>query len=273
MVEKAYPIFPNICFSLRFKFLNFMKISIFLIALLTSSTLFAQSKKDLQNEVARLKTETQTLQKEIEELKKPVDVQLNDKHKKASYGLGVLVASNVKMQSGDSLSLDVLIEGIKDVFKNEPLLMQEQECSSIVQQYIQEAVELKSTKARAEGQHFLAENKTKDGVKTTASGLQYKVITAGTGKSPLATDKTTVHYTGKLIDGTVFDSSVQRGTPATFALNGVITGWTEALQLMHEGDKWILFIPDNLAYGDRGRSPQIPPYSTLIFELELIKVN
>ena len=250
-----------------------MKISIFCMALLISSTLFAQSKKELQNEVAQLKIEAQAFKKEIEELKKPVDVQLTDKHKKASYGLGVLVASNVKMQSGDSLSLEVLIEGIKDVFKNEPLLMQQQECSSTVQQYMQEAAELRSTKARAEGQYFLAENKTKEGVKTTASGLQYKVITSGTGKSPLATDKATVHYTGKLIDGTVFDSSVQRGTPSTFGLNEVIAGWTEALQLMHEGDKWLLFIPDNIGYGARGRSPQISPYSTLIFELELIKVN
>ena len=250
-----------------------MKKYIFCVALLASSTLFAQSKKELQNEVERLKTETQTFKKEIEGLKKPVEVQLTDKHKKASYGLGVLVASNVKMQSGDSLSLDALIEGIKDVFKNEPLLMQQQECSSIVQQYMLEVAELRSSKASAEGQHFLAENKTKEGVKTTASGLQYKVITAGTGNSPLATDKATVHYTGTLIDGTVFDSSVQRGTPATFKLNEVIAGWTEALQLMREGDKWILFIPDNIGYGARGRGAQIPPYSTLVFELELIKVN
>ncbi len=250
-----------------------MKISIFCITLIFNMALFAQSKKDLENEVARLKTEKQTLQKEIEELKKPVDVQLTNKHQKASYGLGVLVASNVKMQSGDSLSLDILIEGIKDVFKNEPLLMQQQECSSTVQQYIQEASELRSTKARAEGLRFLAENKTKEGVKTTASGLQYKVISSGPGKAPLLADRVTVHYTGKLIDGTVFDSSVARGTPSTFGLTEVIAGWTEALQLMHEGDKWLLFIPENLAYGERGRGPQILPYSTLLFELELIKVN
>ncbi len=249
-----------------------MKKIIFCISLFASTTLFAQSKKELQNEVTQLKNETLTLRKQVEELKKQPEIQLTDKHKKASYGLGVLVASNVKMQGGDSLVLDAMLEGIKDVFKNEPLLMEQQECSGIVQQYMQEAAEAKSTKMRQEGQLFLAENKTKEGVKTTASGLQYKVITAGKGKTPIATDKVTVHYTGKLIDGTVFDSSVERGSPYTTGVTNVIGGWIEALQLMHEGDKWILFIPENLGYGSRG-SGAIPPYSALIFEVELIKVN
>lgn len=250
-----------------------MRISVFCFALFASSSLFAQSKKELQNEVTQLKSESQALRLQIEELKKPVEVQLTDKHKKASYGLGVLVAYNLKVQGGDSLVLEVMLEGIKDVFKNEPLLMQQQECSDIVQPYLQEAAIAKSTKMREEGQRFLSENKMKEGVKTTASGLQYQVITTGKGKAPLATDQVTVHYTGKLIDGTIFDSSVKRGTPYTTGLNSVITGWTEALQLMHEGDKWVLFIPDNLGYGGRGSGAQIPPYSALIFEVELIKVN
>ena len=250
-----------------------MKKSIFCVALFAGSSLFAQSKKDLQNEITRLKTETQTLSKEIVELKKPVEVQLTDKHKKASYGLGVLVASNLKSQGGDSLVLDVMIEGIKDVFSNKSLLMQQQECSNIVQQYMQAVATERSTKMRGEGLRFLDENKTKEGVKVTASGLQYKVITSGKGKMPITSDQVTVHYTGNLLDGTVFDSSVQRGSPAIFGVTQVIAGWIEALQLMHEGDKWILFIPDNLAYGERGKGAQIPPYTTLIFELELIKVN
>jgi FKBP-type peptidyl-prolyl cis-trans isomerase len=166
-----------------------------------------------------------------------------------------------------------MIAGIKDVFENKQLLMLQQECSNTVQQYMQEASMLKSIKAREEGKRFLAENKTKPGVITTASGLQYQVITAGQGKVPTTNDKVTVHYTGKLLDGTVFDSSVQRGSPATFGVTQVIAGWVEALQLMHEGDKWILFIPEEIGYGDRGNGPQIPPYSTLVFELELIKVN
>jgi FKBP-type peptidyl-prolyl cis-trans isomerase FklB len=127
-------------------------------------------------------------------------------------------------------------------------------------------------KFRKGGVEFLERNKKEAGVSTTPSGLQFKVINSGTGKVPIATDRVTVHYTGKLIDGTIFDSSVQRGQPSTFAVNGVIRGWTEALQLMHEGDKWILYIPQELGYGANG-SGRIPPYAALVFEVELIKVN
>jgi FKBP-type peptidyl-prolyl cis-trans isomerase FklB len=242
------------------------------ILIVVNSIAFAQSKKELQSQVNQLKVESQNLKKEMEGLKKPV-LQLTDKHTKASYGLGVLVASNIKAQGGDSLSLDVIVAAIKDVFNNKTLLIQQQECSSIVQQYMQEASKLKSMKAREEGQRFLLENKTKPGVTTTASGLQYQVLTVGKGKTPTTNDQVTVHYTGKLLDGTEFDSSVRRGSPATFGVTQVIAGWTEALQLMREGDKWVLFIPENLAYGDRGAGSQIPPYATLVFEIELIKVN
>ncbi len=144
---------------------------------------------------------------------------------------------------------------------------------SIVQAYMQQAMEKKNEKLKAEGKAFLDENKKKEGIQTTASGLQYKVLTQGKGKQPTATSNVTVHYTGKLIDGTVFDSSVERNEPATFAVNQVIPGWTEALQLMREGDKWMLYIPYDLAYGERGAGGQIPPFAPLIFEVELIKVN
>jgi FKBP-type peptidyl-prolyl cis-trans isomerase FklB len=242
------------------------------ILIVVNSIAFAQSKKELQSQVNQLKVESQNLKKEMEGLKNPV-LQLTDKHTKASYGLGVLVASNIKAQGGDSLSLDVIVAAIKDVFNNKTLLIQQQECSSIVQQYMQEASKLKSMKAREESQRFLLENKTKPGVTTTASGLQYQVLTVGKGKKPTTNDQVTVHYTGKLLDGTEFDSSVRRGSPATFGVTQVIAGWTEALQLMREGDKWVLFIPENLAYGDRGAGSQIPPYATLVFEIELIKIN
>lgn len=242
------------------------------ILIVVNSIAFGQSKKELQSQVNQLKVESQNLKKEMEGLKNPV-LQLTDKHTKASYGLGVLVASNIKAQGGDSLSLDVIVAAIKDVFNNKTLLIQQQECSSIVQQYMQEASKLKSMKAREESQRFLLENKTKPGVTTTASGLQYQVLTVGKGKTPTTNDQVTVHYTGKLLDGTEFDSSVRRGSPATFGVTQVIAGWTEALQLMREGDKWVLFIPENLAYGDRGAGSQIPPYATLVFEIELIKIN
>jgi FKBP-type peptidyl-prolyl cis-trans isomerase len=248
------------------------KLSLSVVLMLGSLLSFGQSKKELQSQVLQLTEESKNLKKEMENLKNPVP-HLTDKHTRASYGLGVLIASNVKAQGGDSLSLDVIVAAIKDVFNNKPLLMQQQECSSIVQQYMQEASMLKSMKAREEGERFLVENKTKAGVSTTATGLQYQVLTVGKGKTPTTNDQVTVHYTGKLLDGTEFDSSVRRGSPATFGVTQVIAGWTEALQLMREGDKWVLFIPENLAYGDRGAGSQIPPYATLVFEIELIKVN
>ncbi len=245
-----------------------MRLSVLPIVLLLagSATAFAQSKKELKAQVIKL-------QAEIAELKKPKEADLGDQHKKISYGLGTLVAGNLKTQGGDSLDLDALTFGIKDVFQNKPLKMANEEAMSVVQEYMQKAMEKKSSKLKGEGQAFLAQNKNKEGVITTASGLQYQVLKAGTGKTPKATDNVSVHYTGKLLDGTVFDSSVQRNEPASFAVNQVIPGWTEALQLMKEGDKWILFIPSDLAYGERGAGGQIPPHATLIFEVELLKIN
>ncbi len=250
-----------------------MKLFAFVFVMLISATLFAQSKKELITEVAKLKAETEKLKTEIADLKKPKDVVITNEHQRASYGLGVLMASNVKGQGGDSLDVEVLNQAIKDFYENKPLKISQQECMPIVQEYMQAASAKKNESLIKENQLFLERNKTADGVKTTTSGLQYKILSTGAGKAPIATDKVTVHYTGTLIDGTMFDSSVQRGQPATFALNGVIRGWTEGLQLMHEGDKWIFYIPQELGYGERGNGRQIPPFSTLVFELELIKVN
>jgi FKBP-type peptidyl-prolyl cis-trans isomerase len=244
-----------------------MRLVIICITLFVSIPLFSQSKKELISEVNSLKAQ-------IAELKKPKEADTSDVHKKASYGLGVIIGSNLKMQGGDSLDMQSLTIALSDIYYGKPLKMDQEKSNMVVQQYMQQAMERKSAKLQEESKAFLENNKKTEGVTVTASGLQYKVVTAGKGKAPLATDNVTVHYTGKLVDGTVFDSSVSRGQPANFAVNQVIPGWTEALQLMHEGDKWLLFIPSDLAYGPQGAgNGQIPPHAALIFEVELIKVN
>lgn len=236
------------------------------VLLLSTVSLFGQSKKELRAEILQLK-------EEIAELKKPKEVDFNDENKKGSYALGLVVASNMQDQGLDSLELEAITTAFEDVILNRQLKMEIEEAEAVVQEYVQQAMEVKQAQLKEESLAFLAENKTKEGIIETESGLQYKVITAGTGKSPQNGDRVTVHYTGKLTDGTVFDSSVERGEPITFAINQVIPGWTEALQLMREGDKWILYIPYDLAYGERGAGPQIPPYATLVFEVELLGVN
>jgi FKBP-type peptidyl-prolyl cis-trans isomerase FklB len=251
-----------------------MKLFAFALVMLISSTLFAQSKKELVAQVAQLKAESEMMKAEIAELKKPKEVILDNEHQRASYGVGVIMASNLKGQGGDSLDVEVLSRAIKDFYENKTLKISQQECMPIVQQYMQAASGRKSEGLRKENEAFLERNKTAEGVKVTASGLQYKILSSGAGtKSPSATDNVTVHYTGKTIDGNVFDSSVQRGQPATFVLTQVIRGWTEGLQLMKEGDKFMFFIPNELGWGERGSGAQIPPFATVIFEVELIKVN
>lgn len=243
-----------------------MRLIIVVIVLLTGISSFAQSKKELVAEVNSLKAQ-------LAELKKPKVADTADIHRKASYGLGVIIASNLKMQGGDSLDIETINIALKDTYLDKPLMMDKETSAMVVQDYMQKAMERKALKVQEESKAFLEENKTREGVKVTESGLQYKVLSSGNGKAPAATDKVTVNYTGKLVDGTEFDSSFSRQEPATFVVNQVITGWTEALQLMHEGDKWLLFIPSNLAYGEQGAGGQIPPHATLIFEVELLKVN
>ena len=190
-----------------------------------------------------------------------------------SYSLGVLVASNLKNQGFENLNSESFTKAVNDVLKGSDLKIDVNQANQHITEYLKTESEKAGKAAIDDEKTFLTENAKKEGVKTTSSGLQYAVIKSGSGATPSASDKVTVHYTGTLLDGTKFDSSVDRGQPATFPVNGVIAGWTEALQLMKEGDKWRLFIPFSLAYGERGAGEAIPPFSTLIFDVELIKVN
>ena len=197
-----------------------------------------------------------------------------------SYALGLGIGSQLKSMGAESLNIDDFAQAIKDVLNDSELKISMADSQKIVQKFFQEqeakqraAMAETGKKLKAEGEAYLAENAKKDGVITTASGLQYKVLKEGTGKSPKATDTVVCHYEGFLTDGTVFDSSVQRGEPAAFPLNGVIAGWTEGLQLMKEGGKNRFFIPYHLAYGEAGAAGSIPPYAALIFDVELIEVK
>lgn len=168
---------------------------------------------------------------------------------------------------------DDFCKALKSVFNGETPEIEPAEAQKIITEYLQDLEKKATAAAREEGEKFLAENKKNENVRETASGLQYVVEKEGTGASPKADDEVTVHYTGRLLNGQVFDSSVSRGEPATFPLNRVIPGWTEGVQLMKEGAKYTFFIPSDLAYGPQGVPNAIPPHSTLIFEVELIKVN
>jgi FKBP-type peptidyl-prolyl cis-trans isomerase FklB len=201
--------------------------------------------------------------------------QLKDMKDKASYSIGMNIGMNFKKQNVE-LNPDALLAGIKDAMSGNKPLLTETEAREVMTTWSKELGEKQKAMAdknAAEGKKFLEDNKKKEGVKTTASGLQYKVIKEGNGPQPKASDTVTVDYKGTLIDGTEFDSSYKRGQPATFPLNGVIKGWTEGLQLMKTGGKYQFFIPSDLAYGPRAMGPDIAANSTLIFDVELKSVQ
>lgn len=196
-----------------------------------------------------------------------------------SYIIGFNVGSGLA-RDGIAVSKEQFLEGLSNALAKQPSKISQADTQKIMQAFRQQMMakqEAQAAKlgaaAQGEGKAFLTANKSKPGVKTTASGLQYQIIKPGTGKTPAASDTVTTHYRGTLISGKEFDSSYKRGAPASFPVNGVIKGWTEALQLMKEGAKWKLFIPSELAYGARGAGRDIPPHSTLIFDIELIKIG
>ena len=198
---------------------------------------------------------------------------------KVSYALGLGIGRQLSDMGAQELNIDDFAQAIKDVIAGRELAIDNREAQQIVQDFFQ-AQEKKQRAAnaakhqalKAEGEKYLAENAQKEGVITLPSGLQYQVLREGNGKTPTATDSVRCHYEGMLIDGTLFDSSIQRGEPATFPLNAVIAGWTEGLQLMQEGAKFRFFIPYQLGYGERGAGGSIPPFAALVFDVELLEV-
>ena len=198
---------------------------------------------------------------------------------KVSYALGLGIGRQLSDMGAQELNIDDFAQAIKDVIAGRELAIDNREAQQIVQDFFQ-AQEKKQRAAnaakhqalKAEGEKYLAENAQKEGVITLPSGLQYQVLREGNGKTPKATDSVRCHYEGMLIDGTLFDSSIQHGEPATFPLNGVIAGWTEGLQLMQEGAKYRFFIPYQLGYGERGAGGSIPPFAALVFDVELLEV-
>lgn len=191
---------------------------------------------------------------------------------KVSYALGMSIGHQLQQMNATELNIDDFGQALRDVFAGKAALS-EGDAQAAVQAFFDQKSEEKAKSGKADGEKFLAENAGKEGVVTLPSGLQYQVLREGNGRKPAATDQVECHYEGTLVNGQVFDSSYRRGETATFGLNQVIAGWTEGLQLMQEGAKYRFFIPYTLGYGERGAGQSIPPFATLIFDVELVKVK
>src|SRR5665213_304162 len=230
------------------------KISGIALLFLLSAGLFAQVKKKPVTHTAAAPAPLKTLTDSL------------------SYSIGCMVANFYKQQGITSINTAQVTSAINASMKNGKTLLDQAQAQQVLMGYVEKVKADKASVAKKEGETFLADNKTKPGVVTTASGLQYQILLEGTGVKPVATDKVKCNYEGKLLNGTVFDSSEKQGHPIEFSVNGVIRGWTEALQLMPVGSKWRLFIPSDLAYGDQQMGPDIKPGSTLVFEVELLDI-
>lgn len=246
------------------------------IAIVTAPAMSADNKKPQKKAAPAAK------QASIPVTLSPLPIELKTKDDSLAYALGMNIGTGMKKnfeQIDLKVNLDIVLKAMETMMKDQKAQLTEDQEKQILMAFQQEMQAKEMEKQQKAGDEnmkkaneFLADNKTKEGVKVTASGLQYKEITAGTGEKPKSTDQVKVHYKGTLIDGTVFDSSIDRGEPITFPVTGVIPGWVEALQMMNKGSKWMLFIPPNLAYGERSPSPNIPPNSCLIFEVELLDI-
>ncbi|HZK63263.1 MAG TPA: FKBP-type peptidyl-prolyl cis-trans isomerase [Puia sp.] len=230
------------------------KISGIALLFLLSAGLFAQVKKKPVTHTAAAPAPLKTLTDSL------------------SYSIGCMVANFYKQQGITSINTAQVTSAINASMKNGKTLLDQAQAQQVLMGYVEKVKADKASVAKKEGETFLADNKTNPGVVTTASGLQYQILLEGTGVKPVATDKVKCNYEGKLLNGTVFDSSEKQGHPIEFSVNGVIRGWTEALQLMPVGSKWRLFIPSDLAYGDQQMGPDIKPGSTLVFEVELLDI-
>ncbi|MFK7813289.1 MAG: FKBP-type peptidyl-prolyl cis-trans isomerase [Maribacter sp.] len=246
---------------------------VIIVAFLVGFSSFGQKKKDLINEVAKLKAQATEMQAKLKDIEKAKELNLQDSLQSFSYAFGVSVGNNLKTVGFDSLSYNAFAIALEDVMKGREKVGLA-ECQTNVQNTIQLIQDKEAKVQSAEGERFLAENGKRPEVITTESGLQYEILKEADGPLPQASDKVKVHYTGMLLNGEVFDSSVERGEPMEFGVTRVIQGWQEALQLMPVGSKWKVFIPQDIAYGQRGAGGgMIPPYSALIFEMELLSIE
>ena len=244
-------------------------LSICLVALSTT-VIFAQTKKTVSKPVTIAKKTV---------IAKTSPVKLINETDSVAYSIGMNIGRNLKSQGLEKLNMDLLAKGLQDVMKAEKCQLDDAQANMVIGRYFEQIQKKKQAEEakqyepmKAAGAAFLEANKKADSVVVLPSGLQYKIMKAGTGPKPTINNTVKTHYHGTLIDGTVFDSSVRRGQPAEFPVGGVIQGWVEALQLMPVGSKWKLFVPYNLAYGERSAGAEIKPYSTLIFEVELLEI-
>jgi len=246
-------------------------------ALVLLGAMFAQQApaKNSQSAPATTTKKTTNVKRAPAAGAKPKPATLTTEQDKVSYAIGMSMAKSLKRQSVD-VEPDVVAKGLKDVLTGNKTLLSDEEARDTLtglQAKQQEKAQQVALSNKKEGEEFLAANKSKEGIVTLPSGLQYKILKAGSGPKPSATDAVSCNYRGTLINGTEFDSSYKRGEPATFPVSGVIKGWTEALQLMPVGSKWQLFIPSDLAYGQRGAGADIGPNATLLFEVELLSIQ